>query len=240
MLQSLFIILNLILLEVLLSIDNAAVLAAMVQDLPKNQQNKALKYGIMGAYAFRGLCLVCASVLIEVLWLKIIGGAYLCWLCYKEFKPKTHNDGDQDSIQKDSNFIFRKLKNVIGLFWTTVVLVEMMDMAFSLDNIFAAVAFSKNIYLVLVGVFIGIFAMRFVAQAFIKLLHTYPQLERVTFIVIGILGVKLTLSGICDYIPDNFITPILNSHITDMFFSVGILIIFSLPIIFKNKKLKTI
>jgi predicted tellurium resistance membrane protein TerC len=55
--QAILIILNLIIIESLLSVDNAAVLATMVMDLPKEQREKALKYGIIGAYVFRGICL---------------------------------------------------------------------------------------------------------------------------------------------------------------------------------------
>jgi predicted tellurium resistance membrane protein TerC len=54
---ALLIILNLFVIESLLSVDNAAVLAIMVMDLPEDQRRKALKYGIFGAYFFRGLCL---------------------------------------------------------------------------------------------------------------------------------------------------------------------------------------
>ena len=56
------VVLNLIVIESLLSVDNAAVLATMVMDLPKEQREKALKYGILGAYVFRGLCLYFAAV----------------------------------------------------------------------------------------------------------------------------------------------------------------------------------
>ena len=62
-----FIFLNIILLEIVLSVDNAAVLATMVKQLPKNQQKKSLTYGIIGAYVFRGLALIFASILIEIL-----------------------------------------------------------------------------------------------------------------------------------------------------------------------------
>lgn len=64
---SLAIVGNLIIIESLLSVDNAAVLATMVRDLPKEQRNKALKYGIIGAYVFRGLALLFAAYLIQVL-----------------------------------------------------------------------------------------------------------------------------------------------------------------------------
>ena len=55
---SLGIVANLIIIESLLSVDNAAVLAAMVKDLPTEQRAKALKYGIWGAYIFRGLAMI--------------------------------------------------------------------------------------------------------------------------------------------------------------------------------------
>lgn len=230
-----FILLNIILVEALLSVDNASVLASMVMDLPKQQRNKALRYGILGAYLLRGTCLIFASLLIKILWLKILGGAYLCWLTYGFFKPKEKGDKQQDTVEKESNIIFRKFKNIFGVFWTTVILVEVMDLSFSLDNIFAIIAFTDKIGLICFGVFIGILAMRFIAQGFVKLLEKYPFMEKTAFIVIGILGAKLILAGVCDYIPNNAITPVLEHHLTDIFFSIGILLLFFIPIIFKKK-----
>jgi YkoY family integral membrane protein len=230
-----FTLLNITLLEILLSLDNSAVLAAIVSDLPKHQQGKALKWGIIGAYILRGACFIFASWLIKILWLKIIGGLYLLWLTFEFFK-KSKEGEEQDTVEKDGNWIFWKLKGIFGVFWTTIVLVELLDLSFSLDNIFCIVAFSNNIYLICIGVFIGILAMRFIATAFIKILEKYPFLERITFIVIGILGVKLVLSGVCDYVPNNPISPVLNSHITDICFSIGILLMFLLPIIFSKKQ----
>src|ERR1700753_3697223 len=81
-----FIIIDLFLIESLLSVDNAAVLATMVMDLPKRLRNKALKYGIIGAYFFRGLCLLFATYLVKFLWLKAIGGIYLLFITYSHFK----------------------------------------------------------------------------------------------------------------------------------------------------------
>ena len=66
---SLAIIGNLIIIESLLSVDNAAVLATMVMDLPDKQRDKALKYGIIGAYVFRGLAMIFAAFLIKIWWL---------------------------------------------------------------------------------------------------------------------------------------------------------------------------
>src|ERR1700748_351180 len=83
MIQSILVILNLFMLETLLSVDNAAVLAILVKNLPPKDQKKALRYGIIGAFAFRGLCLLIASWLIKLSYLKILGGIYLVWLTFR-------------------------------------------------------------------------------------------------------------------------------------------------------------
>jgi len=256
-----FIIINLILIESLLSVDNAAVLATMVMDLPPELRGTALKYGILGAYVFRGLCLVFASFLIKVLWLKALGGLYLLWLFFKFFKDifkygekgyfilkilsialfifldhsytsvkvftlsidvvfivkallgiyaavllweliqffqRSSNTETEAEVNKLHNPVYLFTSKFIGPFWSTVVLVELMDLAFSLDNVFAAVAFTDKIGLICLGVFIGILAMRYAAQAFVSLLEKFPFLEAIAFLVIGVLGLKLTGSYACD------------------------------------------
>jgi predicted tellurium resistance membrane protein TerC len=76
-----------------------------------------------------------------------------------------------------------------------------MDLAFSIDNVFAAVAFTDHVFLIYTGVFIGILAMRFVAQAFVKLMEKFTFLETIAFIVIGVLGVKLSSSIFTHFYP---------------------------------------
>ena len=98
---SLTIILNLIVIESLLSVDNAAVLATMVLDLDKKDRKKALHYGILGAYIFRGICLLLAAVLIKIWWLKPLGGLYLLYLCIRYFskRPTVHKQ-EEDALQE--------------------------------------------------------------------------------------------------------------------------------------------
>jgi predicted tellurium resistance membrane protein TerC len=66
------IIVNIVLLECILSVDNAAALAALVKHLPKDQRKKALKYGMVGAYVFRGLALILVAWLIKFAFLKLL------------------------------------------------------------------------------------------------------------------------------------------------------------------------
>lgn len=199
-LPSLLVVLNLILIESLLSVDNAAVLATMVLDLPKEDRKKALRYGILGAYVFRGICLIAAAWLIHIWWAKPVGGAYLLFLSLQYFFKKKPAE-ELAAAPRQRSKLYMKTVGALGPLWSTVVLVEVMDLAFSIDNVIAANAYTRNLLLIWVGVFIGILAMRFVAQGFVKLMERFPFLERCAYLVIGLLGTKLLLSLYTHFYP---------------------------------------
>lgn len=234
---ALLIIFNLILIESLLSVDNAAVLATMVLDLPQHQRGKALQYGILGAYVFRGLCLFFAAWIIQIWWLKPLGGLYLLYLTYSYFQSKATPKTEDDTLNKQENRIYKYTLGFLGPFWATIALVEFMDLAFSIDNVFAAVAYVENVpapynlRLVWIGVFIGILAMRFVAVSFVKLMERFPFLETSAFIVIGILGVKLTASLICHFYPAAGICEVLEGEGADLFVSLFTFAVFFVPVL---------
>ena len=242
--SSIAIIGNLVIIESLLSVDNAAVLATMVMDLPEKQRERALKYGIWGAYVFRGLAMLFASILIKIWWLKPLGGLYLLYLVYDYWKGKQTEKSEDDIIDKKTNWFYRLTVGSLGNFWATVCLVEIMDMAFSIDNVFAAVAFTPNMILVCTGVFIGILAMRFIAQWFVNLMEKFKFLETAAFIVIGVLGLKLTFSLYEHFYPSAGFSVFLSSHAADIGISVLTVSIFFVPILFSmifsssNKQIK--
>lgn len=235
-LQSSLVVLNLIVIESLLAIDNAAVLASMVLGLPKEQRGRALRYGILGAYVFRGLCLLFASILMEFWWLKPLGGAYLLYLVYRWWKGEQTKTLSDDLNRPETSWFYKKTIGMIGPFWATIVSIEIMDLTFSIDNVFAAVAFSDNIVLIWLGVFLGILAMRFVAQGFVTLMEKYPFLETSAFIVIAVLGFKLMLAMVEHFLPDLYVSKFLASHEADWGFSLVTLCIFFVPILFNLKK----
>ncbi|RYU79593.1 TerC family protein [Hymenobacter persicinus] len=228
-LPSLAIVGNLVIIESLLSVDNAAVLATMVGDLPREQRKKALRYGIFGAYLFRGLCILFASYLIEFWFLKPLGGLYLLYLVYDHFKARSAPEHDE--IEKEKSWIYRNTLGLFGQFWATVALIELMDLAFSIDNVFAVVAFTDNLILICVGVFIGILAMRLVAQGFVLLMARYPFLEVAAFIVIGILGLKLLLSLVEHYLPTHPFSVFLGSHAAEVGLTAVTVGVFLVPLI---------
>ena len=171
---------TLVILEGLLSADNALVLAILVKKLPKYQQKKALFYGIFGAYLFRVIAIGIGVSLINIGWIKIIGGHYLLWIVIQNF---IKNDDGEDEVPSHLGF------------WKTVVTVELMDIAFSLDSVIAAFGVSNQEWVLFIGGVIGILMMRGVAQLFLTLIEKVPEVETTAFILITIIAIKMIVSA---------------------------------------------
>ena len=179
LIEAIPIIISLVVIEGLLSVDNALAIAAMASHLPAAQQQKALRYGIIGAYVFRGLTLFIAAWIASNPWIKFLGAAYLIYLMCANL---TADEGEQD----EAAAALRKRS-----FWMTVLQIEIMDLSLSIDNVVAAVALSPRLWIVITGVFIGILALRFLAGLCIKLIERYPILGKTAFLLVGYVGVIL-------------------------------------------------
>jgi YkoY family integral membrane protein len=83
--NDLWIVAFLIILEGVLSIDNALVLGLLAKRLPENQRTLALTLGLVGAFAFRFIAIASASWLLEIKYVKLIGGGYLLFVALKYF-----------------------------------------------------------------------------------------------------------------------------------------------------------
>jgi len=176
----------LVVLEAMLSADNALVMAVIVLGLPRNQQKKALRQGLAGAFTSRIAATVLAVNLIRVLWVKLIGGVYLLYLAYSHFRGHSGPGGRQTA---------QKAKPMFGLstYWATVVRVEAVNLMFSIDSILVAVAMSRNIWIVMTGGILGLVAMRVIAAQLLRLVERYPSLVDAAFIIIAWIGIALSL-----------------------------------------------
>jgi tellurite resistance protein TerC len=204
-LNSLYVVVQVIFLEGILSIDNAAVLGAMVSVLPKTemipwpsslkfmgppvhrvlggQRAAALKVGLLGAYFGRGLMLILASFVMHNTYLKLLGAAYLIKLAFENLgEPEPENDCKPRTRGFQSKG-----------FWGVVVALELADLAFSLDNVVAVVALSDNLYMVMFGVAVGIITMRFAAGIFTVMILREPILKPAAYIVVFNIGAELML-----------------------------------------------
>ncbi|QCJ40925.1 DUF475 domain-containing protein [Bacillus sp. S3] len=185
-------ILSLAVLECILSADNALVLSAFVKPLPKEQQRKALIYGLWGAYLFRFIFIGLGTFLIKLWFIKLIGALYLLWLSAKFFIEKyKHKDNDDEEAKHQPKGWLTK---TFGVFWATVISVELMDLAFSVDSILTALAVSEEVWVILLGGMIGILLMRGVATFFISLMNRVPELETTAYVLITFIAVKMGLT----------------------------------------------
>ncbi len=228
--KAFFTILSIIFIEGLLSVDNAAVLATLVMPLPEKQRGRALRIGLILAYIFRGVALLLASYLLKIDWVKIVGGGYLLFLALKSLYEKVvvHKNSLDKAAEEVTEYIPKKRLLGLNQFWSTVIMVEAMDLVFSLDNVLAAGALSQNMYIVCTGVFIGIITMRIVASYFVKLMARFPFLDAAAFIVIAMLGIKLMYEY---FFPENHTSPNAHSGLKAYAFSLVTIAIFVIPIL---------
>jgi YkoY family integral membrane protein len=176
----------LVLLEGLLSADNALVLAMMILGLPRPDQRKALRYGLGGAFAMRIAATLLAIYLIRIGWVKLAGGVYLMYLACSHF----FRSGGTAARRR-----LRPARPWLGLpaLWATVVKVELVNLAFSIDSILVAVAMSRKLWVVLAGGLLGIVAIRVVVGQLLAIVRRYPALVDGAFIIIAWVGIKLLL-----------------------------------------------
>jgi YkoY family integral membrane protein len=207
---------TLVVLEGLLSADNALVLAVMVRHLPKVQQKRALRYGLLGAFFFRLIAVVFAATLLQYWILKVLGGVYLLYMAISHLAHGEEEAGHVRCSRFGSGF------------WGTVVGVEVTDIAFSIDSILAAVATAEavpkryggialfdipgvnitvdvKLLVIYLGGILGIIAMRFVAGYFLILLERFHGLAKGAYYLVGWIGLKLLGGGLHDAVHPGFV-----------------------------------
>jgi YkoY family integral membrane protein len=177
----------LVLLEGLLSADNALVLAILVLGLPRRDQRKALRYGIAGAFLFRILATLLAIHLLQVAWIKLVGALYLLYLSYGHFFLHSHGPEERRRIKPARPWLG------LSAFWATVAKVELTDIVFAVDSILVAVAMSNKTWVIISGGLLGIIAMRMVIGRLLTLVRRYPALVDGAFVIIAWVGIKLMI-----------------------------------------------
>jgi len=168
--QDLAVVALLVVLEGVLSIDNALVLGLLAKRLPKHEQSKALWYGLVGAFVFRFIAVFTASLLLKWTFVKFLGGAYLVYIAVRHlfFESKETEEekivldehGHPRLVEEQSGaeltpaqeeleirerlpvYMTPETRKKLGLasFWPTVFVIEMTDIAFAVDSILAAIA----------------------------------------------------------------------------------------------------
>ena len=182
----------LVLLELILSADNAVALAAIARSSRQPEQERlALNLGIGMALLLRIALIVVAQWVLQNTWVQLFAAAYLVWLVVDHFKSRS----DDSASALDADGTDRSERP----FLKTVLLLAFTDLAFSIDSVAAAVAISDQILLISAGAFIGIVALRFTSALFIRWLDLYPRLETAGFLAVAFVAFRLIVHVI---VPD--------------------------------------
>ena len=190
----------LISLEILLSADNAVALASLTKSLKNsNDRAKALNIGITISLIFRILLILLSSFLLKFLFIRIFAGLYLIYLFFSNVTFK--NIKIDSSLKNDLSITSKRFD-----FLKVVALLSITDLAFSIDSITTAVAISDQYVLIVIGALIGVIALRFTSEIFLRLLNYFIRLEMAGYIAILIIGVKLILNTLIKevFLPDYY------------------------------------
>ena len=190
----------LISLEILLSADNAIALASLTKSLKNStDRTNALNIGITISLIFRILLILLSSFLLKFLFIRIFAGLYLIYLFFSNVILR--NKKIETSLSDDLSITNKNLD-----FLKIVALLSITDLAFSIDSITTAVAISDQYILIVIGALIGVIALRFTSEIFLRLLEYFIRLEMAGYIAILIIGVKLILNTLVkeSFLPDYY------------------------------------
>lgn len=152
---------QIIVIDILLSGDNAVVIALAVRSLPLSQRRNGIILGTSVAIALRVIFAIFVVYLLEVPWLKIIGGGLLVWIAVKLMVPEEEHDGSEVAAAEN--------------LWQAIRTIVIADAVMSLDNVVAiAAAAHGSVLLLVLGLLISIPLIIYGSTLILKLVDRYP------------------------------------------------------------------
>src|SRR5689334_21795733 len=156
--------------NIILSGDNAVVIALAARSLPAKQQKQAVIWGSLAAIVLRVVITIFAVALLQLPWLKLIGSLLLFWIGVKLLIP----EDDDENIQA-SDQLLAAIKTIL-----------IADLVMSLDNVIAVAAAAGGSYLLLIlGLAISIPLVIFGATLLLKLMDRFPVIITIGAGLIG-------------------------------------------------------
>jgi YjbE family integral membrane protein len=157
--------------NIILSGDNAVVIALAARSLPPRQQKQAIFWGAGAAVVLRIVLTIVAVKLLEFPYLKLVGGAALLWIAVQLLVP---DEGGGDDVEASSNL------------WSAVKTILIADLVMSTDNVIAVAAAAKgSIVLLVLGLLISIPLVIFGASMLMKLMERYPIIITLGAAILG-------------------------------------------------------
>jgi YjbE family integral membrane protein len=199
---------SIIIVNLVLSGDNAFVIALAVRSLPGKQRTNGIVIGVGAAIVLRVALTFFAAMLLQVQYVKLIGGAVIIWIAVKlliEGSP-------EDKLQKEAQTL-----------WHAIRIIIIADITMSLDNVLAVAAASKgNFFLLIFGLGLSIPIVMFASTLLVLLMDKYPIVIYIGAAVLGQVGGEMMVT-------DPFVIGLLNpsnilKYCVEAFFTIGVVV----------------
>ncbi len=200
--------LSIILIDLILAGDNAVVIAMAVRSLPRKQRLKGIAFGAAAAVILRVILTFFAAQLLQVQFVKFIGGGLIVWIAIKLFVEGTPDE----EVRKEAKTL-----------WQAVWVIIIADITMSTDNVLAVAAASKgNLFLLLFGLGLSIPFVVFTSNLLAMLMDKYPFLVYIGAAVLGRVAGEMMITD--PYIIDKLHPSRLLQYGVEAFFTIGVLV----------------
>lgn len=174
--------LKIIWINIILSGDNAVVIALAARSLPPHQQKKAILFGSGAAVVLRIILTVVAAMLLQLSFLQVVGGLLLLWIGVQLLSEEEEDEGQA----KEGGGLMVAVRTIL-----------IADLVMSLDNVIAVAAAAKgNTILLLLGLAISIPLVIFGSTLMIKLMERFPIIVTLGAALIGWVGGETIVSDV--------------------------------------------
>jgi YjbE family integral membrane protein len=179
-----------IVIDVVLSGDNAIIIGLAVAGLPKEKRGRIIMIGILAATILRILFALVATQLLAIIGLTLAGGLLLAWVAYKmwrELRAPKHDDSELDEAEKKA--VGKKPSDAIKQ-------IIVADVSMSLDNVLAVAGAARDHPEILIfGLVLSIALMAVAASFIAKLLSRYHWIAYVGLAVIAYVAIEMIYKG---------------------------------------------
>ena len=178
--------LQVILIDVSLSGDNAIIIAMAAAGLSVRQRKRAIGIGISGAILLRVIFAVITVSLLDVPGLVLVGGLMLAWVCWKMWRElRAKEAAIEHHLQQENKTL-----------WQAVVQITIADVSMSLDNVLAvAGAAREHVWVMATGLILSIVMMAIAANFIVGLLKRWPVLNYIGLALIVYVSARMIYDG---------------------------------------------
>jgi len=211
---------SIVLIDLILAGDNAVVIAAAVRSLPRKQRQKGILLGAGAAVVLRVVLTYFAAQLLQMSYVKLIGGLFILWIAVKLFV----DSAPEEEVRQNAHSILQAL-------WVIVV----ADLTMSVDNVLAVAGASKgNLFLLLFGLGLSIPFVVFTSSLLSMLMDKYPLIIYAGAGILGKVGGEMIFTD--PIVVERIQIPEVLLYGLEALFAVGVIVVGKLWVRWRSEK----